>query len=543
MKKAVIITALVLAALTAPPAGAQGATKATEATVALSAILSELHKEGALDGIIEEIAGFVSNYPDSKVTDEALIVLADIYIGKNKFKKACGAYSRILHRFPASRFRSRALFGLGHCQYRDGLMKEARTALRSVLHSQGATLGEKVRAAAMVRTIDAVGTSPWREPGDVALTAILPLKGKYAKFGEAALKGVLLAARVFGEGQGGEGQGESGDEGARPAKGRLSVEVKIKDLSSMGPDAPEGMLDVTDDPRVAAIVGPMLSRTATLVADRAQEEGVPMIALTQKEAVQETGDYVFRNFLTPKQQAESIADYSYDIIGLEKFAVLSPSNRYGSELARNFKEHIQRIGGEMVAEMSYKPGQEDFAEEMEFLFGIEVKERVVGRRHIREFTPSVKIDGLYIPDYPDAVAQIAPYLAYYNITDVQLLGSNGWNSPRLLKLAGEHVEGAVFVDGFYAWSERPGTREFIESFRSVYGHRPGVIEAQAFDATMMLLEAIDDGGGERDAVRSALESLYGFEGATGILSFDYSGEASKDLFILTVKDGRISEVY
>ena len=180
---------------------------------------------------------------------------------------------------------------------------------------------------------------------------------------------------------------------------------------------------------------------------------------------------------------------------------------------------------------------------MEFIFGIEVKERVVGRRHIREFTPSVEIAGLYIPDYPDAIAQIAPYIAYYNIENVQLLGSNGWNSPRLLKLAKEHVEGAIFVDGFYAWSERPGTREFIDEFRSAYGHRPGVIEAQAYDATMVLLGAIDIGGAERDDVRDALENLYGFEGATGTMSFDYSGEASKDLFILTVQDGRISEVY
>ena len=526
--------AAIIAVLTALTFAVQAATPNTAAAAAgptahLAAILAELGEGEVMDDTVEDLEEFIETFPASPVTDEALVRLAGIRIEKNEFAEACDAYSALLQNFPASRFRSDALFGLGYCQYRGGLMKEAKTALRSVLQSE-ATLTHKVRAAMMIDAIRAVGDAPWVEPGKAAIAAILPLKGKYAPFGEAALKGILLATRVF-------------NVSSNPIESRLDVEVKITDLTAAGRDAGTALRKLYDDRRVAGIVGPLRSRTAGVVARTAEEVGMPVIALTQRSEIPEEGEYIFRNFLTPRQQAESIADYAFDILGDEKFAILSPSNRYGSELARLFKQAILSLGGEIVAEISYKPGQKDFAEEFEFLFGIEVKEKVVGRRHLREYTSTLEVDAIYIPDYPDAIGQITPFLAYYNIEEVRLLGSNGWNSPRLLKLAGEHVEGAVFVDGFYSWSERPGSKEFIELFRSVYGTRPGVIEAQAYDAAMMLLEAVDAGDGDRDAVKAALENAYGFEGATGTMSFDYNGEASKELFILTVKDGRITEAF
>ncbi|NIQ94532.1 MAG: hypothetical protein GWN87_10185, partial [Desulfuromonadales bacterium] len=64
----------------------------------------------------------------------------------------------------------------------------------------------------------------------------------------------------------------------------------------------------------------------------------------------------------------------------------------------------------------------------------------------------VDFDALFIPDYADRVGMIAPQLAYYGIEELPLLGINGWNSPDLLRVAGAFVEGAIFVDGFFAYS-------------------------------------------------------------------------------------------
>jgi ABC-type branched-subunit amino acid transport system substrate-binding protein len=490
----------------------------------LTAIFEEIELRGPQEKLIDELERFTESYPNATVTEEALLRLAGIYLREKRFEKAGSYYQQILERFPTNQHKIDALYGLGYCQYRNGLMREAQTALLSVTSSAEATLTMKVKAQMLIETIASVSPSTWAEPRKVAIGAALPLKGVYSTFGEAALEGILLATDVFGNRYG-------------------SIEVKVVDMADPERPANGTVSELSKDHRILGLVGPLVSKTAGVLAQEAQQKGLPIIVLSQKDGIPDVGDYVFRNFLTPVQQAESIAGYAYKMLEKRKFAALYPANRYGTELASRFKREVKGLGGEIVSEISYKPGQKDFGEELEFLFGIEVKEHVKGRRHIREYTTTVEIDALYIPDYPEAVGQIAPYLAYYNIKDVQLLGSNGWNSPKLVELAGEYVEGAVFVDGFFSGSVRPGTKKFIERFREVYGRQPGVIEAQAYDAAMMLMAAIGDGGESRDVVRDTLEGSYGFEGATGTINFDYKGEAVKELFVLTVKGRKIVEIF
>ncbi|MCK5237308.1 MAG: ABC transporter substrate-binding protein, partial [Deltaproteobacteria bacterium] len=199
---------------------------------------------------------------------------------------------------------------------------------------------------------------------------------------------------------------------------------------------------------------------------------------------------------------------------------------------------------ELVGEVFYMDGQKDFGAELKELFKLKVEEKMVGRRLIREYTQEADIEALFIPDYYDAVAQIAPSLAYYNLQDMFLMGSNGWNSPKLLKLTKKHVEGAIFVDGFFKGSQTPAANEFIEKFRAAYGYTPGIVEAQAFDATRIILKAVERAGsGERKYVRQAIEDTFDFEGATGVISFDEHGEAKKDVTLLTVSKGKIKELF
>jgi ABC-type branched-subunit amino acid transport system substrate-binding protein len=490
----------------------------------LTAIFERIELNGPREELVEELEKFTESFPHARVTEEALLRLAGIHLKKKEFEKAGGFYQEILERFPTGRHKIDALYGLGYCQYRNGHMREAKAALESVISSSETTLAMKVKARMLIETIASVTSSPWTDPGEVAIGAALPLKGVYATFGEAALKGILLAADVFGKRKG-------------------SVEVRTLDVADAGLSADDAVTELSKDHRVLCLVGPLASRRAGGMALKAQRKRVPIIVLSQKKGLPEIGDYVFRNFLTPKQQAESIAGYAYETLEKRKFAVLYPKNRYGTELAKRFKKTVLELGGEIASEISYEPGQKDFGEELEFLFGIEVKEHVKGRRHIREYTQTVEIDALYIPDYPEAVGQIAPYLAYYNVKDVQLLGSNGWNSPKLVELAGKYVEGAVFVDGFFSRSERPGTKRFVKRFTEVYGYRPGVIEAQAYDAAMMLLTAIGDGADNRDDVRNMLERSHGLEGATGRMYFDFKGEAVKELFLLKVEGRKIVEIF
>ncbi len=499
------------------------------ALASLTSIFEDLEERGPDPDILERLERFVETYPRADVTDEALARLGGIYLEKKDFNKATVYYRRLIEDFPLSRFREEALYGLGVCRYRKGRIKDARELLEVVLTSNRTTLTLRVKTERLLEDIESVLRVYDADFGDIdtiGIGALLPLKGRYASFGERALRGVLLAAGVFEQDSG------------------TDVEVHVRDTSSSGGSLEDAVTDMAYNERIAGIIGPLLSVTAEKAAREAQMLHIPIIALSQKEGIPRIGDYVFRNFLTPRQQASAMARYAVEEMGAQRFAVMYPENRYGRTLARLFVSEVISLGGEVAGEVSYQDGQRDFGKELKFLFGIEMTERLEGRRRIREYKPTLEVDALYIPDYYSTVSLIAPYLDYYNVKGIKLLGSNGWNYARLVELADGYIEGAVFVDGFFPESRRAATRRFVERFRKVYGTTPGVIEAQAYDAAMILISSIWSEGGivDREAVRSRIGSIWNYEGATGDISFDNAGEAEKELFLLAVKEGRIVEL-
>ncbi|MEK7688864.1 MAG: penicillin-binding protein activator [Deltaproteobacteria bacterium] len=373
---------------------------------------------------------------------------------------------------------------------------------------------------------------------------ILPLSGKYATFGEQALKGILLASGIF-ETKGQEGKGTRRQDNIQTA----NVEIIIKDTRDDPIASAKAVEDLVKggEGGVVGIIGPLLTITSTDAAGKAQELKVPTIVLSQKEGITNAGDYIFRNFLLPSEQAKAIALYAINKLDCKKFAVLYPNSPYGTELANIFKEEVKKGKGVIVAEEQYKEGQTYFGKEVVRLFKIKETEKKEGRRSIKTFEATVAADALYIPDYFDTIGLIAPHLAYYNIKDIKLLGSNGWNSPKLIELAGKYVEGAVFTDGFFAGSKRETTLQFVNNFRDLYGTEPGIIEAQAYDAARMMIESAiksqeSEVGSQKEEIRAILADLKNLPGATGNIAFDKDREAVKDLFILSVKNGQIVEV-
>jgi ABC-type branched-subunit amino acid transport system substrate-binding protein len=493
------------------------------ARILLARIFEELEQKGPKEEIIDELGDFIEKHPYSDVTDKAISRLARIYKEKKGFEEAKRCYEELLQDFPPERYKSESLYGLAHCRYLGGRLEKARGLLASVKKTPEAPAEVKVKAGELLKEIEKV--IPFLaviRPEDAAIGALLPLDGDYAPFGNAALNGIHLAARVFGE-------------------RHFLVEIKAMDPGT-GPESVKRLKALIDNQNVVGLVGPLLSRTALPVGRFAELNKIPVIVISQKSGVPQLGDYVFRNFLTPRQQARTIADYAYNTLGLKRFAVLYPKNSYGTELSGSFKQEVEELGGVVVGEVSYRGGQTDFSAELEYLFGVEVTEYLEGRRHVTEYRRTIDADALFIPDYHHTVGLIAPFLIYYDIDDIMLLGSNGWNSPKLTELAGDYVEGAVFVDGFFSESGRPATAEFVRRFKEAYGYSPGIIEAQAYDAAMMLLLALKEGPVSREGIKERLKKITDPDGATAEITFDRVGEAKKELFLLTVEDGKIREL-
>lgn len=357
---------------------------------------------------------------------------------------------------------------------------------------------------------------------------ILPLTGRYAGFGDLIRRGMDLALEIHN-------------------RKYPPVEFIYRDGAGDPEKSAAYVQSLAREDGVMAIAGPLSGPASQAAAERAQQEQVPLLSLSQKNGLPEIGPFVFRNSLTSALQARAIARYAVEELGLKSFGILSPENKLGQELSGFFAQEVRRLGGEVRAQQSYGTEATDFGRQIRVLQGLrpESSKRDHKSKELVSEQEQVHLNfqALFIPDYADNIAMIAPQLPYYGIKDIQLLGINGWNSPDLVRQAGNALEGAVFVDGFFSNSSFPFVKDFVDLYLEKFGKNPSILEAQGFDVAGILLSALDRPAvRSREDLRRELSQLRNYPGVTGATGFSPQGEAEKVLFLLQVKNGNIIQI-
>lgn len=387
---------------------------------------------------------------------------------------------------------------------------------------------------------------------------LLPLSGPYKTYGNRALRGIELALDQFSS------------ENIHPL-----LKVVIKDTQS-DPDQPEMAVKELLKEKVAAIIGPVIN--AEPAAKVAQNKGIPIITLTQKGDITDSGDLVFRNFLTPGMQINSIVSYAMEDLGLNSFAILYPDENYGITFMNLFWDEVIARGGKVVGVESYNPDHTDFADPVKKLVGLyyelpeniknsiemiaherfdfdadegidiieneEIENNTDEEKDIEEEPEAIiDFDGIFIPDAPKKAGLIIPQLAFYDVKDVYLFGTNLWHSGKLIKMTRQYVQGAVMADGFFAESTSEKVKDFVRVFQQTYGEKPGFVEAVAYDTAMMLFHVVSRPDiYTRSSIKDKLIHSGSYQGITGTTSFDINGEALKKLYLLKIKGNRFVEI-
>lgn len=377
-----------------------------------------------------------------------------------------------------------------------------------------------------------------------AIGCMLPLSGPYKVYGERALRGIEFALSQH-----------NSRNIHRPLK------IIIKDTESDSNKAVQAVEELHQE-NVAAILGPII--TAEAAAMVSQAKGIPIITLTQKDNITDIGDNVFRNFLTPIMQVRTIVSYAIEELGVKRFAILYPDENYGTTFMNLFWDEIIAFGGKVVGLESYNPAQTDFADPIKKLAGCyyevpeDLKNQVQqsadverpddldhhgGNREKEDSNVIVDFDAVIIPDAPKKAGLIIPQLAFHDIGNVYLFGTNLWHSDTLIKMAKEYLQGAMMTDGFFAESSSDVVRNFVSGFEDVFREKPGFIEAVAYDTAMIVFQKLECPDiCFRSALRDELARLHSFQGVTGITSFGVNRDAVKKLYLLRVKGRRFVEL-
>jgi ABC-type branched-subunit amino acid transport system substrate-binding protein len=390
----------------------------------------------------------------------------------------------------------------------------------------------------------------WLKVEMTTVGCVLPLSGRYQAYGDRVLRGLVMAAQDL----------RSMVPGAR------DIQLIIRD-SGADPDlAVAAVRDLVLDHRVAAIIGPLSRVAAEAAAKEAEKLWVPIITLSQKEGVSEIGGYVFRYFLSNEQQARALVEYAVLGLGYRRFAILYPKDNYGTRLVQLFWDQVDRLGGEIRGVEAYEPSQTDFADQIKKLVGLyyprpeseipdQFRKGVVTANLAEELAegstepleeellPIVDFEAIFIPDGYNQVGLIAPQLAYHDVTGIRLLGTNLWNSPKLVEMAAPYLQDSVFVDGFFTESNLPSTSQFVARYRESFGDKPGYLEAQAYDTLRLLVDGLHQPGvTSRPLLRNALLGIQALSGVAGAASVGPDGEVHKPPFLITIHRRRMEEI-
>lgn len=384
---------------------------------------------------------------------------------------------------------------------------------------------EKAEQAKQMIAELAVPVSP--EGPAIVIGCLLPMTGKYETFGQQAYNGVEFALSQY----------------ARNPEGN-AVNLLLKDTAS-DPDKTRQAVRELAESHAAAIIGPI--GTVDEAAVSANEAGIPIVTMTQKDGITGIGENVFRNFLTPRMQVDALAAHTVGVLGLKRFAVLYPAESYGQTHMQVFRDAVTAAGGVIVGAEAYQPQQTDFAAAIKRLAGPMRQgprgpETADGDAAASQ-EPRANVDAIFIPDAPDKVGLIVPQLAYYDVRDVYLLGTNLWHSDKLIRMAQYNIRDAIIPEGFFDNSATGHVRQFVSGFMATYGHSPEFIEAVSYDTAMMLfsLAGRPDVRGPAD-IRRELLAMPPFEGVTGRTVFDANREAVKNIYLLQVVEDRFQEV-
>ncbi|MED4691457.1 ABC transporter substrate-binding protein [Peribacillus frigoritolerans] len=339
----------------------------------------------------------------------------------------------------------------------------------------------------------------------------LELSGGVASYGQSIAEGLELATA------------EINKEGIDGKKIKL---IKV-DNKSEASEATSGAIKLTSQDQVAAIVGAATSTNSIAQVQIAQDNKVPVISPsgTSPEITfskDKLNDYVFRTSFIDPFQGTVAANFAAKEIKAKSAAIyIDSSSDYSKGLAAAFKEQFEKNGGKIVAEEAYIAKDTDFRSTLTRL-------------------KSAKPDFIFLPGYYEEAGLIVKQARETGL-DVPFMGGDGWDSPKLVEIAGAKALNNTFITNHYS-SGDPDKKiqNFVSAFKAKYKDKsPDAFNALGYDTGYFLADAIKRAGSaDSEKIKEALEKTADLELVTGTFTLDEKHNPIKSATILEFKEGK-----
>jgi branched-chain amino acid transport system substrate-binding protein len=301
------------------------------------------------------------------------------------------------------------------------------------------------------------------------------------------------------------------------------IEADVADSQCAADPGRNAANKVIDQDKVHYIIGEVCSKSSIPISEVAEAKRVVQISPTSTNPGvtlttdgKATKQYVFRACFIDPFQGTVMANFALQKGYKTAFVMLDQGNDYVRGLAEFFIAAYEKGGGKIVGQENYNGTTDtDFSA-------------------ILAKVSAAKPDVLYLPDYYPIVNLVGKQAKEKGITAV-MMGGDGWDSGDLDVSA---ADGGFYSNHYDASDTRPIVQTWLKDYAAEYkGVVPDALATLAYDATNLMLSAIQKAGSDDPVkVKDALASIK-FEAVSGTITFDAQHNPIKAAAVIGVAGG------
>lgn len=293
----------------------------------------------------------------------------------------------------------------------------------------------------------------------------------------------------------------------------------VKEATAAASSEKQAFEELVDDPRVLAVIGPVETESARLVAEAATRQRIPLLELSSASDTS-ARPFVLHAGVSRAELLPELLDYAMNRARLRQFGVIYPDNVSGQAFYSSFKASVDRRGGKVIGTDAYSP---------------DAKSLTAGL--VQRWRDKDNLQALVLSDGSIAAETFAKFLQR-EMPDITLLGVNDWDALAGNELA---LSGVVFASVFVADAPRPATREFVQQYQDAFHQTPVTIQALAYEAALIVKHGLQSGAASRGAMWEAIEHSPIFDGPTGPVRI-VGNQLERQPVVVRLSNGKLEAV-
>ncbi|MBT1071545.1 ABC transporter substrate-binding protein [Pelotalea chapellei] len=304
-------------------------------------------------------------------------------------------------------------------------------------------------------------------------------------------------------------------------KGR-KLELVVYDTAGDATKAVQLATKLIKNDKVSAIIGPSTTGESMAVIPVVEKERIPLISCSAGSKITDpVKKWVFK---TAQNDALAVGRI-YEQLQKQKLtvvALLTVSDGFGASGREQLKAQAGKYGITIVSDDTYGPKDTDMTAQLTKIRGSRAQAIICWGTN-----PG-----------PAVIAKNAHQLGI----KTPLYMSHGVSSKKFIQLAGDAAEGIRLPSGKVlvadllpnSDSQKKSLLEFVKDYQKHYKAEGDHFGGHAWDAVMLLKNAIERGGDSPASIREKLEKTTQFHGVGGTFTYSANDHAGlgKDAFVL-----------